>query len=58
MGRGKGRHIKGSLKRLHLNWVLKDRWEQSKGQVFFWLGVYMSCVWAVGLGRDVAGKAV
>ena len=39
--------------------VLKDRWKQSKGQGFSWLGGYESSVWAVALDRAAeAGKAV
>lgn len=49
-----GSHITGSLKRLHLSWVWKGRWEPG----FSWLKGYVSCVWAVELGRAEAGKTV
>lgn len=52
-------HIKASMGRLHVSEVLKDRWKQSKGQGFSWLGGYVSSVWAVALDRAAeAGKAV
>lgn len=57
--KGEVGHIRASLGRLHVSDVLKDRWKQSKGQGFSWLGGYVSSVWAVALDRAAeAGKAV
>lgn len=39
VGGRKETHIKDSLKRLHMSWVLKNSWEPSRGQVFPALGI-------------------